>query len=441
MVGRAQSSTKKVRKKREDVEWWMARAVKKYRVEQTRELGRGERRAGARAICTQVEEEYSQKFKKKIKNKTLQPLRLAHNTMLAQYHGRTSKSKSAESRGWLLVEEVEVVLKYLLECARRGFTLDHQRLKEVVDAICRARLEDAFPKGGDFEFDLPLVEETDGNGPEDSDSDSDTEDTDGDEGDEGEATSAGVAGPEDDEEMPGLAENSDDEEDKDTDDEEDEEDGDEEMPRDDEEMPRPERSGSSTPAPPTPILPENIYGADESGFMAAGSTAKRVIGPSKQNTQHKRTDGGRENITVSFKVDWVQEDPLQCSITYQEKGWTNAEIGLAFIENFHEQTKDRAAGHVRVLLVDGHNSHYGLDFLRFAREHRIHILCYPAHATHVYQGLDVVVFGALKTYWSDEKEKFRTETGLTIKKSNFLRIYARAHRRAFTECRISGLSR
>nr|GAT54700.1 predicted protein [Mycena chlorophos] len=365
MVGRAQSSTKKARKKREDVEWWMARVVRKYCVQQTWELGCGERRAGARAICTQVKEEYNQKFKKKIKNQTLQPL---HNTMLAQYRSRASKSKSAESRGWLLVEEVEVVLKYLLECACRGFPLDHQRLKEVVDAICCARLEDAFPKGGvgkkwtqrfleryssrlkthrpreredkrgqavnpvtnklwfellgatlrgekDFEFYLPLVEETDGNGPEDSDSDSDIEDTDG---DEGETTSAGAAGPspEDDEEMPGLAGNSDDEED--------EEDGDEEMPRDDA---QPERSGSSTPAPPTPILPENIYGADESGFMATGSTAKHVIGPSKQNTQHKRTDGDRENITVVNCIDaiggtnvpvvifkgWVQEDPLECS--------------------------------------------------------------------------------------------------------------------------------
>jgi len=63
---------------------------------------------------------------------------------------------------------------------------------------------------------------------------------------------------------------------------------------------------------------------------------------------------------------------------YSKKGWTDGEIGV---------------------LVDGHNSHYTQAFLEYATAHRIHVLCYPAHGTHVYQGLDVVVFGILKLYF------------------------------------------
>ena len=77
--------------------------------------------------------------------------------------------------------------------------------------------------------------------------------------------------------------------------------------------------------------------------------------------------------------------------------------------------------------MDGHNSHYTRDFLEYACTHQILILCYPAHTTHVFQGLDVVVFAVLKHFWTIERDWHERETGGKVDKTNFLGIYGRAH--------------
>jgi hypothetical protein len=87
---------------------------------------------------------------------------------------------------------------------------------------------------------------------------------------------------------------------------------------------------------------------------------------------------------------------------YLKKGWTDGEIGRAWIEDFDKKTSAKARGRKRVLLVDGHNSHYTYEFLEYARTHNIHVLCYPSHTTHIYQGLDVVIFSVLKKCWTEE---------------------------------------
>jgi hypothetical protein len=102
------------------------------------------------------------------------------------------------------------------------------------------------------------------------------------------------------------------------------------------------------------------------------------------------------------------------------------------MKEFDKHTKEKANGRDRLLIVDGHNSHYTRGFLQHARAHRIHVICYPAHATHVYQGLDVVIFAVLKRYWSEERDKWEREKGEGITKSNFLTIYGQAHLRALT---------
>jgi hypothetical protein len=50
----------------------------------------------------------------------------------------------------------------------------------------------------------------------------------------------------------------------------------------------------------------------------------------------------------------------------------------------------------------------------------------------VYQGLDVVVFGPLKWYWTQERDAFETEKRQKVTKANFMSIYERAHHKAFT---------
>lgn len=86
----------------------------------------------------------------------------------------------------------------------------------------------------------------------------------------------------------------------------------------------------------------------------------------------------------------------------------------------------------RLLIVDGHNSHYTLSFLQYAHKPQIIAICYPTHGTHLYQGLDVVVFSVLKHYLSRERDKWFHKTGQPNDKSNFLGILLRAYILALT---------
>ena len=107
---------------------------------------------------------------------------------------------------------------------------------------------------------------------------------------------------------------------------------------------------------------------------------------------------------------------------YSKKRWTDGKIGVLWIEQFDEQTKAKTDGCAQILLVDGHNSHYTQGFLEY---HNIHILCYPAYTTHIYQGIDVAIF----------RERWEHEKGEKVNKENFLVVYGATHMCALT-CKI-----
>lgn len=117
---------------------------------------------------------------------------------------------------------------------------------------------------------------------------------------------------------------------------------------------------------------------------------------------------------------------------YQKKGYTSGEIGVAWLQDWDRLTKAKAADRHCLLIVDGHSSYYTIGFLEYARNNKIIVLCYLSHSTHIYQGLDVVIFSVLKWTWSDEHDKFEG-SGPVVSKLNFMSVYARAHLRAFTK--------
>jgi hypothetical protein len=125
---------------------------------------------------------------------------------------------------------------------------------------------------------------------------------------------------------------------------------------------------------------------------------------------------------------------------YSKKGYTSGEIGRAWIEGFDKQTITKAKGRRRLLLVDGHNSHYTREFLQYARAYRIEVVGYPSHSTHVYQGLDVVIFGPMKHNWTLARDKWERR-GHTVDKTNFLAVYAEAHMKTLTESNIKSAFR
>lgn len=121
------------------------------------------------------------------------------------------------------------------------------------------------------------------------------------------------------------------------------------------------------------------------------------------------------------------------SLGYSKKGYITGEISRAYIEHFDEQTCKKANGRYRVLLVDGHVSHYSLEFIQEAFKRRIILLCYPSHMTHLLQGLDVIVFALLKREWERVRNEYETRTGLGVTKQTFLQVLAMAWLRVMTK--------
>lgn len=99
---------------------------------------------------------------------------------------------------------------------------------------------------------------------------------------------------------------------------------------------------------------------------------------------------------------------------------------------FDRQTREKAAGRPRVLLLDGHSSHYSYSLLEYARANNIIILGYPPHCTHALQGLDVVCFARMKESWKQEIQIFEDLHKREVKKSDFTGVFGRAYLRAFT---------
>ena len=100
-------------------------------------------------------------------------------------------------------------------------------------------------------------------------------------------------------------------------------------------------------------------------------------------------------------------------------------------EIFDPLTKDKAQGWARVLILDGHSSHFTLDFLNYARDNNIIVLGYPPHCTHALHGLDVVCFGKMKQIWKAVVSTHEEEERRAVEKSEFTGLFGTAYNKAF----------
>ena len=115
-------------------------------------------------------------------------------------------------------------------------------------------------------------------------------------------------------------------------------------------------------------------------------------------------------------------------------GWTDGELAEKWIiEDFDCQTRDKANGETRVLILDGHSSHHTEKLLNFALANNIIILGYPPHCTHALQGLDVVCFARMKEAWKVQIMLFEELHKHKVKKGDFVEVFGKALKEAFTK--------
>ena len=87
----------------------------------------------------------------------------------------------------------------------------------------------------------------------------------------------------------------------------------------------------------------------------------------------------------------------------------------------------------RLLIVDGHNSHFSPEFISFCSEHRIHLFCIPPHTTHLLQSLDVGLFGPLQNQYSKLTDQRMSNGQGVVRKGNFLPMLREARSLAYTK--------
>ena len=124
--------------------------------------------------------------------------------------------------------------------------------------------------------------------------------------------------------------------------------------------------------------------------------------------------------------DWfchLQQIPQDWAFRVSQNGWTNQDIALDWLQQcFEPHTWPTDTNQKCRLLLDGHTSHTSLALTEFAEKNHIVLLCFPAHATHLLQPLDVSIFGPLKAQYH-QMIMTLAKGGLTIDKVQFLHIY------------------
>ena len=135
------------------------------------------------------------------------------------------------------------------------------------------------------------------------------------------------------------------------------------------------------------LRPSNVYNMDEKGFLIGICGSKRRIAPRKMLANKKLLgacqDGSREFITLvacicadgtalsptliyagkshDLQDSWVEDfdhSEDQAFFASSEKGWTNENLGIAWLQDvFLRETNAKSGMRNRLLILDGHSSH------------------------------------------------------------------------------------
>ncbi|EOA83144.1 uncharacterized protein SETTUDRAFT_77516, partial [Exserohilum turcica Et28A] len=118
---------------------------------------------------------------------------------------------------------------------------------------------------------------------------------------------------------------------------------------------------------------------------------------------------GRVHISA-----WYEEAdiPYDWKLSVSENGWTNNELGLAWLKHFDEHTKTQ--------------------FKDYCLVRKILTLCMPAHSSHILQPLDVVCFLPLKHKYSQRVRDLARHHVWHINKERFLPAFRDAFFDVFT---------
>ena len=217
------------------------------------------------------------------------------------------------------------------------------------------------------------------------------------------------------------------------------------------------------------ITLENIYNMDETGtFMPSikvgfaigtGQTSYAVV-DLRLRRKYQAEPGRQEWITavecictdgsvipplIIFKgenllTSWIpREIKDKWHFSCNSKGWTSNIHGEMWLEKcFEPATRNKANGHKRLLICDGHDSHISAQFVRFCIDHGIVLFLLPPHSSHLLQPLDVGVFGPLKRAMSSRLSRLYATEISRLQKVEWLEHYIQGRVNAITPQNVLG---
>ena len=140
----------------------------------------------------------------------------------------------------------------------------------------------------------------------------------------------------------------------------------------------------------------------------------------------------RKRITEQLKVGALPGSAFHCS----ESGWVTSEL---FMQWFHFFLENIPVCRPVLLILDGHTSHVSVEVIELAKVNGVHMLCLPAHTTHILQPLDVGVFKSLKSHYYKACRKYTRENpGRVITTEVIAELVAAAWPQSLTPVNIMG---
>ncbi|CAG5075846.1 Protein of unknown function [Cotesia congregata] len=148
----------------------------------------------------------------------------------------------------------------------------------------------------------------------------------------------------------------------------------------------------------------------------------------------------KENVTTLFNVNaagefappltifkyerlpkiCVESAPKDWGIGKSENGWMTSESFYEYFTNvFYPFLQKSEIKFPVIVFLDGHVSHMSIHLSKFCKEKQIILCCFPPHATHILQPLDVSFFFPLKQRWKNLIRNWRIENnGADVEKHN-----------------------
>ena len=188
-----------------------------------------------------------------------------------------------------------------------------------------------------------------------------------------------------------------------------------------------------------------IFNLDESGFPLAGTTGKlKIITARGAKNVYKLAPDTKEQITVlgcvsaagnfqkpfvifpgvrpKFNLNDVQAEDYDLRTSHN--GWISADSFFGWLSNLFFPSIQNKVTFPIILFMDGHASHINLAVSAFCVENNIILYCFPPHASHVIQPLDVSVYGPLKKYWNHALNEFANQyKGLAMTRTHFFKVF------------------